>query len=247
MILDEIAAHTRKLVLRLSPAELKAQARDADPPRPFSSPSFSIIAEIKRATPRGPLAPRLDAAKQARAYAGAAALSVLTCEKYFHTTLDDLRAARAAVGLPVLRKEFVVHEAQIWETRAAGADALLLIVRLLERAQLRDYLALMHELGLAALVEVHTEREIDAALDAGAPIIGINNRNLDTFQTDLETSILLRPKVPAGIPTVSESGIASRKDVELLAAAGFDAALVGEALIAARDPARKLKELLNAD
>lgn len=252
MILDEIAASTRKALARqkaaTSLADMRAMARDALPPRPFTLAPISVIAEIKRATPRYPqLAPKLDPAAQARAYAegGAAALSVLTNEPYFKTTLDDLVAARAAGALPALRKEFVVDEYQIWETRARGADALLLIVRLLERGQINEYLGLCAELGLAALVESHAERELETALDAGARLVGINNRDLDTFATDLKTSILLRPLVPDGVVTVSESGIARHEDLVMLREAGFHAALIGESLIRARDPAETLKELLH--
>lgn len=254
MILDEIAASTRKALARrkaaTSPADMRAMARDALRPRPFVLKPISIIAEIKRATPRFPqLAPTLDPAAQARAYAGggAAALSVLTDEPFFKTTLEDLGIARDAVALPVLRKEFVIDDYQIWETRARGADALLLIVRLLERGRLSDSLGLCAELGLAALVEAHTARELESALDAGARLVGVNNRNLDTFKTDLKTSILLRPLVPEGVVTVSESGIERHEDMVMLREAGFHAALIGESLIRARDPAAKLKELLHGD
>lgn len=252
MILDEIAASTKRALARqkaaTSPADMRAMARDALPPRGFALKPIAVIAEFKRATPRHPtLAPDLDPAEQARAYAdgGAAALSVLTDEPYFKTTLDDLRAARSAVALPVLRKEFVVDDYQVWETRARGADALLLIVRLLGRGQLNDYLGLCAELGLAALVEAHEERELVTALDAGARLVGINNRNLDTFATDLKTSILLRPLVPDGVVVVSESGIDRHDHMVMLREAGFHAVLIGESLIRARDPAAKLKELLH--
>lgn len=254
MILDEIAASTRRLLkaqkARLPEVELRARVRDLPPTRPFALPPVSIIAEIKRATPRYPdLAPRLDAPAQARAYAagGARALSVLTDEPYFKTTLEDLATARAASGLPVLRKDFILEPYQIYEARARGADALLLIVRLLEPAQLQDFAALAAELGMAALVETHTERELETALDRGARLVGINNRNLDTFETKLETSILLRPLIPAGVVTVSESGISTRGDMEILASVGFDAALIGETLIRAADPAAAIRTLLGSE
>jgi indole-3-glycerol phosphate synthase len=253
VILEEIAASTRRQLRRRMErrplADLKARARDLGPPRPWADAlvPLSIIAEIKRATPRFPdLAPDLDPAAQAAAYAagGAAALSVLTDEAYFKTSAADLVAARAAVSLPVLRKDFTLDAYQIWESRVEGADAILLIVRMLQDGQIRDYLGLAAELGLAALVEVHAEPELERALDRGARIVGVNNRNLDTFETDLKTSILLRPLVPAGVRTVSESGIGRREEMAMLAAAGFDAVLIGETLIRAPDPAAAIRRLL---
>jgi indole-3-glycerol phosphate synthase len=210
----------------------------------------SIIAEIKRASPvKGVFKADLDPAEQALKYkeGGARAISVLTDEQFFKGSVDDLRAARNAAGLPILRKDFVIDEYQLWEARVMLADAALLIVRILDRAQLRDYIALAREeLKLATLVEVHGEKELEAALDAKAPIIGINNRDLDSFKVTLETTARLRPLIPADRVVVSESGISTREDIVLLKNMGVDAALIGEELVKAEDPAAKLKELLGA-
>jgi indole-3-glycerol phosphate synthase len=257
MILDEIVAVKKREVRRnrelRPPAELRAKARSAAPLRPFElrDPAGpSIIAEVKRASPvKGVLREKLDPADLACRYreGGARAVSVLTDETFFKGSIDDLRAARDASGLPVLRKDFVIDEYQLWEARVLLASAALLIVRILDRAQLRDYLALCREeLGLAALVEVHTEKELEAALDAEAGIVGINNRDLDTFRVSLETTARLRTLVPPGPVVVSESGISTREDVVLLKQMKVDAALVGEELVRAADPAGKLRELRGA-
>jgi len=257
MILDEIVAckkvelrrakDTRKLV------DLKAKVRNAVPLKPFElrqEGAVSIIAEIKRASPvKGVFRKDLDPAAQSLKYkeGGARAISVLTDGEFFKGSVDDLRAARKAAGLPVLRKDFVIDEYQLWEARVMLADAALLIVRILDRAQLRDYVALAREeLGLATLVEVHSERELDAALDAKAGIVGVNNRDLDTFRVTLETTAKLRPLLPPEVVVVSESGISKREDVVLLRQMKVDAALVGEELVKAPDPAAKIRELLGA-
>jgi indole-3-glycerol phosphate synthase len=184
----------------------------------------------------------------ARAYlaGGARALSVLTDEHFFQGSVEDLRKARLATGLPCLRKDFVLDEYQLWEARVMLASAVLLIVRLLEPKQLAEYVAIARELGLAVLVETHTEREVERALDAKAPIVGINNRDLDTFQVTIETTARLRPLVPEAVVTVSESGLSSAADLRLLKALRVDAALIGEELVKAADPAAKLKELRDA-
>lgn len=210
-------------------------------------PGLAAIAEIKRRSPsRGALRPDLDPAALARSYAagGAAAVSVLTDGRFFGGSLEDLLRARRAGPLPVLRKDFVCEAGQLHETRQAGADAVLLIARILSAAQLRDYLALARELGLAALVEVHDAPELERALDCGAAIIGVNNRDLRTQRLSLETALRLRPQIPAGRIAVAESGIRSRQDVRRLAEAGYDAILVGQALLQAPDPGLKLAELL---
>ena len=257
MILDDIvqvkkaelkkARDVRKFV------DLKAKARNAAPLKPFElrqSGAVSIIAEIKRASPvKGVFKPDLDPADQAVKYreGGARAISVLTDEQFFKGSVDDLRAARNAAGLPILRKDFVIDEYQLWEARVMLADAALLIVRILDKAQLRDYIALAREeLKLATLVEVHSEKELEAALDAKAPIVGINNRDLDTFKVTLETTARLRPIIPADRVVVSESGISSRDDIVLLKNMNVDAALIGEELVKAPDPTAKIKELLGA-
>jgi indole-3-glycerol phosphate synthase len=254
MILDEIV-QAKKVELKKAKeirkiADLKSKARSAAPLKPLGlrqKDSVSIIAEIKRASPvKGVLKADLDPAGQAVKYkeGGARAISVLTDEQFFKGSVDDLRAARTA-GLPILRKDFVIDEYQLWEARVMLADAALLIVRILDKAQLRDYIALAREeLRLATLVEVHSAKELDAALDAKAQIVGINNRDLDTFKVTLETTARLRPDIPADRIVVSESGISRREDIVLLKGMGVDAALIGEELVKAADPASKLKELL---
>jgi indole-3-glycerol phosphate synthase len=175
---------------------------------------------------------------------GAAAISVLTDERYFQGSLDDLRAVRRSVDLPVLRKDFIVDPYQVYEARAAGADAVLLIVAALRGDELRALYGLVRELGLAALVEVHDEAELDRALRIRPRLIGVNNRNLHTFHVDLETTARLRSMVPAGVVLVAESGIHTRADVERLAAIGADAILVGESLVRARDVGSQVAQLL---
>jgi indole-3-glycerol phosphate synthase len=181
----------------------------------------------------------------ARTYAayGASAISVLTNDKYFQGTLGDLSAVREAVDLPLLRKDFVVDEYQAFESRAAGADAILLIVRTLSDAQLCAYLELARSLGMAALVEIHDEAELERALASDARIIGINNRNLADFAVDLAATERLAPRIPKGHIVVVESGIIGRREVERAACAGGTAVLVGEALMRANDVQAKLQEL----
>jgi len=213
----------------------------------LSGPGIRVIAELKQASPsRGILRKDYHRREIAQAYeaAGAAALSVLTEEQFFHGSLTDLIDARDAIGLPVLRKDFIVDAYQVLESAAAGADALLLIVAALADGDLRTLLELSHRLRMAALVEVHTEKELDRALHAGAEIIGVNNRNLETFEVDLETSFRLRAKIPAKCLAVSESGIQTAAELRRLAEAGFNAVLIGEHLMAATDPGRELAKLL---
>ena len=205
-----------------------------------------LLAEVKKASPsRGVLAESFDPLALAEIYAanGAAALSVLTDEKYFQGSLDFLTAIRERVDVPILRKDFTLDEYQIWEARAAGADAVLLIVSILEAAQLRDLLQAAAGLGLAVLVEAHTASELDVALGAGATIVGINNRNLKSFETRIETSLELLPLIPAGRVAVSESGFFTADQVRAVVAAGAHAVLVGEALVRATDVAAKVREL----
>jgi indole-3-glycerol phosphate synthase len=208
----------------------------------------ALIAEVKKASPsRGTLAPDRpwDPLGLARTYAdnGAAAISVLTDEKYFQGRLDLLAEIRAAVAVPLLRKDFTIDDYQLWESRAAGADAILLIVAILEPAQLRDLLAAAKGLGLGALVEAHTAAELDVALGAGATNVGINNRDLRTFETRLETTLGLLPSVPPGVTVVSESGFATASDVRRVVDAGARAVLVGEGLVRASDIGAKVREL----
>jgi indole-3-glycerol phosphate synthase len=231
--------HAEVRALRARASELRGRASDALPPRGFATalrrPSeVRLLAEVKRRSPSaGEIRPGADPADVARAYheGGAAALSVLTDRDFFGGELDFLVRVRAAVDLPVLRKDFVVDPLQLWEARAAGADAVLLIVRILSDAQLAELLGLAGELGMDALVEVHTAGEMERALTAGSTLVGINNRDLSTFVTDLELSISLARDVSPEVTLVAESGIRTAADVDRLGAAGFDAILVGESLM----------------
>ena len=245
------AVAARRREVPRSVLEARAAARSAPldlagaltPPAPGQ---IRLLAELKRASPvagilaRGfdpiPLAPRYVAA-------GAAALSVLT-DSHFQGSLADLEAVRASVDCPLLQKDFVLDPYQLWEARGAGADAVLLIVAILERVELAELLQGAKELGLGVLVEVHDEAELEAAAGVGAGLIGINNRDLTTFRTDLATTERLAPRAPAGARVVSESGIATREDILRVTAAGAHAALVGEALSRSGDPATKIRELL---
>lgn len=237
------------------PAAVRAAAAAAPPPRgltdalrrPAGGP-VRLLAELKRASPvAGPLARGFDPVACAPEYvaAGAAALSVLT-DAHFQGELRDLRAVRARVGCPLLQKDFLVDEYQLWEARAAGADGVLLIVRALEPAALRDLHQAARGLGLDVLLEVHDEAELERAAALGVELLGINNRDLTTFRTDLATTERLAPLVPAGACVVSESGIASAADVARVGHAGVDAVLVGEALSRSGDPAAKIRELLGS-
>jgi indole-3-glycerol phosphate synthase len=211
--------------------------------------SPAIISEIKKASPsKGLLAHDFDPARIARAYqsGGAAALSVLTDETFFQGSLTDLQNARAAVSLPVLRKDFTIHPSQILEAAAHGADAILLIAAILSARQIRDFREAAARYRLSALVEVHNRRELDAAIEAGADLIGVNNRNLSTFEVTLDTSLALAGYMPPGALLVSESGIHKATDVALLRAAGYHAFLVGEHLMKSGDPAAALRNLVAA-
>ncbi len=207
-----------------------------------------VIAEVKKASPaKGLLRPDFDAAGLAATYVknGAAAISVLTNTAHFQGTIEHLEAVAAIAhpSVPLLRKEFVFDEYQVYESRACGADAILLIVAMLESTLLQELLALATDLGLQALVEVHDEAELATALEVGADLIGVNNRNLRTFKTDLAVTEQLAPNIPAGKVVVSESGISAREDVQRLGEAGASAVLVGEALLTAPDVGAKLREL----
>ena len=206
----------------------------------------AVIAEIKKASPsKGVLSNDFDPAAIARLYSsgGAAALSVLTDREFFQGSLDDLVAARAAVELPVLRKDFTIDEVQIIEAAAHGADAILLIAALLDQSDLRRFRELAARYDMESLVEVHDQAELDRALGSGAQIVGVNNRNLHTFEVTLETSLQLAGKIPASVIKVSESGIHSASDVKRLRDAGFHAFLVGEHLMKSPDAAAALREL----
>lgn len=210
----------------------------------------AIIAEIKRRSPSaGWIRPQADPGRIAELYqeAGAAAISVLTEQRYFGGHPTFLRLVRTRVSIPVLRKDFIVDPYQIYESRALGADGVLLIASLLKGKRLDIMVDLAHSLGLCALVEVHTEEQLQMALEAGARLVGINNRDLRTLRTELTTTMELAPLVPKGVTLVSESGISCRKHVKLLMDAGVGAFLVGEALMRAPDPAEKLQELLGKE
>ena len=214
--------------------------------RALRSRQPAVIAEIKKASPsRGVLSPNFAPAAIAAQYeaGGAAALSVLTDRDFFQGSLADLEAARAAVRLPALRKDFTTDERHILEAAAHGADAILLIAAILDVHQLRGFREMAASYGMAALVEVHDERELDLALASGPEIIGVNNRDLRTFDVRLETSLRLAALIPDGVVKVSESGIHTSLDVRTLAAAGYQAFLVGESLMKSADPAAALKTL----
>ena len=254
-ILEEIAAYKREFVERAQYdkplAEVRAVALDMAAPADFAGAlqggEIALIAEVKKATPsKGVIRADFDPEEIAAIYAenGARALSVLTDEAYFQGSNDYLQAARRVAGLPVLRKDFTIDAYQIYEARSIGADAILLIVALMDGGQLEDFQGLGEELGLSVLVEVHTAEELERAISSRARLIGINNRNLKTFETTLETTFELLEKMPQGITTISESGIGHREDVEQLSAAGVDAILVGESLMREADIGAKMRELL---
>ena len=210
------------------------------------SASPRVIAECKRRSPsKGILRQSYDAVAHARAYqaAGAAAISVLTEPTFFDGSPRDLLAARQAVSIPLLRKDFIVAEYQLFEAVALGADAVLLIVGALDDVTMRVLIERAHALGLATLVEVHEVEELQRALDAGARIVGVNSRNLRTLSVDLSVLASVRSRLPAGVTSIAESGIRSREDMERLAAIGYDAFLVGERLMTQPDPGRALREL----
>ncbi len=213
-------------------------------------PGMSVIAEVKRASPsRGDIRTDLDIAATVAAYerGGARAVSVLTEQHFFKGSLSDLEAARAACRLPILRKDFVIDPYQVWEAAAIGASAILLIAAALEPRKLHLLFGEASRAGLECLVEVHNLAELACALDAGAALVGINNRNLKTFTVSLETTEKIVEYVPERVAVVSESGIVGREDVTRLEAAGVDAILVGEILSRSSDPEAKLKELLGVE
>lgn len=210
--------------------------------------SPAIIAEIKKASPsKGVLQPNFHPAFIAHAYeqGGAACLSVLTDKEYFQGSLHDLEAARAAANLPVLRKDFVIDRVQIFEASAHNADAILLIAAILDVSELRNLRELAGSLALTSLVEVHDQDELAKAIDSGADVIGVNNRNLDTFEVSLDTSLRLSYLMPANAIRVSESGIHTYSDIEILRKAGFHAFLVGESLMRSANPTAALRELMH--
>jgi indole-3-glycerol phosphate synthase len=253
-VLDRIVAVKRTEVeaaRRAVPQEdMERRAQAAAAPRAFAEAvrarKPAVIAEAKRASPsRGVLRAGFDAAAIARGYeaAGAACISVLTDHEFFQGSPADLAAARGACALPVLRKDFMLEPYQVLESRAMGADCILLIAACLEKSEMRSLEEIAHALGMSVLVEVHDAGELDAALELKTPLIGINNRNLRTFETRLETTLELLPRIPAGRTVVTESGILSRADVTRMREHGVEAFLVGEAFMRAADPGAALRDL----
>ncbi len=254
--LERITAQRRTDAVQRRGAGALEEAQRAAPLAPavrdftaaLRTPGLSLIAEIKRASPaKGPIAPNADAAAVASAYqrGGAAAISVLTEPSHFGGSLHDLSTVRSAVDLPVLRKDFLCDPLHVWEARAAGADAVLLIVAALSQNELVALIDCASLLGMASDVEVHDEAEVQRAVDAGAGIIAINARNLATLDVDLATIERVRPFVPSGVVVIAESGIASRADVVRMQTAGVDAVHVGEILMRATDPALAVAGLLD--
>jgi indole-3-glycerol phosphate synthase len=255
-ILDQIVAGKRDEVaaakLAVPLAELKRQSEHAPEARSFSDAlkrlGIGLVAELKKASPsRGLLRADFDPMGLAAAYhdAGAVAISVLTDEMNFQGSLSHLSAVREVLpeGPPLLRKDFIFDAYQVYQSRGSGADAILLIAALLEDDDLRGLITITESLAMDALVEVHDERELDRAIAAEAKIIGINNRDLRTFEVDLGTTERLAPLVPAGVTIVAESGIFTRDDVRRLEACGANAVLIGEALVTSEDPGAKIQEL----
>ena len=255
-MLDKIIAQKREEVEQKKKVAtmpyLQERIADQKPPLDLApalkGDHIRLIAEVKKASPsRGLLRPNLNPTKLARTYAegGAAAISVLTEVNYFMGSIEHLAAIRGAVELPLLRKDFIFDSYQIYESRAYGADALLLIAAILSQGQLKELVSLSRSLGLRCLVEVHSQREVEMVVLSEAEIIGINNRDLRTFAVDINTTRRLRPLIPKEKIVVSESGIKTRNDIEKLRKWGVDAALVGEALVTGNDVPAKMKELLS--
>jgi indole-3-glycerol phosphate synthase len=250
-VVDRTRADLAERMRSVPASQLEARLGPQRRGRPFSealiNEGISLIAEMKRSSPsRGPIRPDAGVAEIVRAYqeAGARAVSVLTEPHWFGGGLADLVEARAACDLPLLRKDFVVDEYQLIEARVAGADAVLLIVAALEPERLAALIGIASDLGMDALVEVHDEDEVETAVEAGAEVIGVNNRNLHSLDVDLRTTFRLLADVPAGTVVVAESGITTRQAVRDLEEAGVDAILVGEALMRVDDPRDAVRELL---
>lgn len=230
-------------------------ASAAPPPRPFVAAlrrgdGIRVIAEVKRASPsKGEIRPSAEPAQVARAYAeaGAAAVSVLTDARFFLGAPSHLQAVRAAVAVPVMRKDFIFDEYQVYRTRALGADALLLIARILEAKVLRTLLGVTRSLEMEALVEVHDEEDVRKAIDCGASALGVNNRDLGSLEVSLDTSLRLAPLLPQEAVKVSESGIETRADIDRLLSAGYHAFLVGGSLMRQGDPGAALRRLLRGE
>jgi indole-3-glycerol phosphate synthase len=242
--LDAILAVTRKRVdaLQESAGALERAAQNGPPIRPFPGapvPTVGVIAEVKRRSPsQGAIREDLDPVAYAQAYVrgGAVAVSVLTDEAHFGGSIDDLTKVAGAVTVPVLRKDFVLNEVQVFEARAAGASAVLLIARVLKPRQLQELATEVRGWDMTPLIEIHAESELDAALGAGPGVLGVNARDLDTFVVDLHAAEALIGQVPGGIPVVAESGVETRAHVERLAAAGADLVLVGTSIARQANP-----------
>jgi indole-3-glycerol phosphate synthase len=254
MILDTIVAEKKREVAFLKKNGIHAPA-EVDPPRGFqkaltSFEGLALIAEAKKASPsKGVICADFRPAEIARRYeaGGAQCMSVLTDEKFFQGSLDYLSLVRETVKLPVLRKEFIIDTLQIEEARAHGADAILLIAAILSEQQMAEFLACAGELGMDVLVEVHNEAELEAALKVDVPLLGVNNRNLKTFEVDLSTTFRLQKLVPTHIPLVSESGIRDFNDIKQCREHDITAVLVGETLMRAGDAHGSLAQLMGRD
>lgn len=252
MILDTIVARKKEEVELLRREGLQGPLREVAPPRGFCRaltefPGVAVIAEAKKASPsKGVIRPDFDPVAIAKAYkaGGAQAVSVLTDADFFQGSITYIPLVRAAVDLPVLRKDFIIDPLQIREASLFGADAILLIAAILDAARMRAYREEAEGLGMDVLVEVHDERELESALAAGSRLIGINNRNLNDFSVDLNTTFRLQRLIPPGIPVVSESGIASREDMLRLREAGITAALIGESLMRSGEQSLLLREFM---
>ncbi|WP_420632328.1 indole-3-glycerol phosphate synthase TrpC [Candidatus Leptofilum sp.] len=261
-ILDEIMTFHRenlpKIMREVPLADLRALASVAPPTLDFyaalKKPGVSLIAECKKASPsKGLMVPHYNAADLAKTYAkaGAGAISVLTDGRHFQGSLADMRDVKETVSslkppIPVLRKDFIFHPYQVYEARVAGADALLLITAVLSDTDLKELLALTHRLGMNALIEVHTEEEVARVLPLQPRIVGVNNRNLQTFEVDFENTARLRQQIPAEVVAVGESGLKTAVDVQKMAQIGVDAILVGETLVKSKNVSKKVAEFVRA-
>jgi indole-3-glycerol phosphate synthase len=251
MILDTIVIQKKKEVALLKAHGVSRPEMDVDPPRGFmqaltQSSEIAVIAEVKKGSPsKGIISPDFNPTAIASSYekGGADAVSVLTDEKFFYGSLVYIPLVRQEIQLPVIRKDFIIHELQIEEAGNYGADAILLIAAILDQNQIRDYLQMSTELGMDALVEVHDEKELEKSLNAGSKLIGINNRDLRDFTVDLNTTIRLRREIPDSIPVVSESGIKSREDMKMLEDESIAAALIGETFMRSGDREAALREI----
>jgi indole-3-glycerol phosphate synthase len=262
MILDSIVKKKREEIKEKKIATplkvIKEKLHEVPPPRGFGAritripkeSPINLIAEIKHTSPiKGILRKRFDPFSLAKEYAThkVSAISVLTDKPFFGGEISHLKRIKEAVDLPILRKDFIIDPYQIFESRLNGADAILLIASILSQSELCEFLELTQDLGMDAIVEIHTEKDLEKALEADPKIIGINNRNLYTFAVDLKTTLRLKPQIPPSKTVVSESGVKKRSDLLLLQDKGIDAVLVGEAILRSEDVGKKIDELLGLD